>query len=374
MFILTNFGGFPLSTASWGTTGALANVGAMFQSATNSPSLDLTGLVKAGCTTMNSMFRSYGAITLTNVTGLDTSTVTDMALLANAANSASINGTIGEENWNTHRVTTFNSAFRTNLGLYSVGLWNTSSLVDLTSAWGGNNSPSSAVYDILLWDVSKVTTMSGTFLGSFFYNGPFNVTFWNTASLMTATQLFYQADVASTQLAGIPWDVSNWNLQNLRIITSMCEAFGPGRKMPIILLNGWSNMPMLMTANRAFYQLNEWNPVVDNWNAPMLSNIQDMLYRTNANPNISGWPMGAQSTVTTAFNQCYMTKANYDAILLKFASETTLTSRNVGSPYSTTWTPNTFTNPGTLQKYSDSTSRATLVSRSWTLTDGGFEL
>ena len=128
---------------------------------------------------------------------------------------------------------------------------------------------------------------------------------------------------------------------------------------------------MLMTANRAFYQTTWWNPVVDNWNAPMLNNIQDIFFRTNINPNITAWPMGALSTVTGAFNQCYMSKANYDTILFKFASGTSLTSRNVGSPYSAQWTPNT--NAGTLQKYSDSTSRATLVSRSWTISDGGFE-
>jgi hypothetical protein len=295
-----------------------------------------------------------------------------MGLFLNQA-SNTVAGMIGEENWNTGKVTSMGSAFRVSAASLSVGNWNTSSLISLSATWQFCNSPSMALWDVLFWDVSKVITLVGTFRGSFIYNGPFNVSLWNTVSLMDATQLFYQADVASTPLAGVPWDVSNWNLQNLRTITQICEAWGPGRKMPIVSLNGWSNMPMLMTANRAFYQLNEWNPVVDNWNATMLSNIQDMLYRTNANPNITTWPMGAQSTVTSAFNQCYMSKANYDTILLKFASETSLTSRNVGSPYDTTWTPNTFANVGTLQKYSDSTSRATLVSRSWTITDGGFE-
>jgi hypothetical protein len=103
----------------------------------------------------------------------------------------------------------------------------------------------------------------------------------------------------------------------------------------------------------------------------MLNNIQEMLALSNSNPDITTWSMGSLSIVTNAFHQCYMTKANYNTILLKFATETSLNSRNIGSPYDTLWTPNT--NPGTLQKYSDSTSRATLISRSWTITDGGFE-
>jgi surface protein len=370
MFSTTNFGGFPISTASWGTTGALTNVVGMFQGSTNCPSMDLTGLIKAGCTSMENMFAS-SSITSTNVTGWDTSTVTDMGSFLNLATTTTA-GMFGEENWDTSKVTNMGSAFRnTNTASLSVGNWNTSSLVSLAAAWQSGNSPSLAVWDVALWDVSKVTTMAGTFRASTIINGPFNVSLWNTASLMDTSTLFQFSEVGTGPFASIPWDVSNWNLQNLRTIAQMCEGAGSTSKPPIMSISTWNNLPMLMTANRAFYQCKQWNPLVDNWNAPMLNNIQEMLALSNSNPDITTWSMGSLSIVTNAFHQCYMTKANYNTILLKFATETSLNSRNIGSPYDTLWTPNT--NPGTLQKYSDSTSRATLISRSWTITDGGFE-
>ena len=143
-------------------TSSVTNMGSMFSGCSGLTSLDVTGFDTSSVTDMGSMFGSCRGLTSIDVTSFDTSSVTNMGLMfANCSGLTSLDVT----GFDTGSVTNMRSMFVgcTNLTSLDVTGFDTSSVTIMNSMF--RNCSGLTSLDVTGFDTSNVTDMGSMFAG-----------------------------------------------------------------------------------------------------------------------------------------------------------------------------------------------------------------
>ena len=282
-----------------------------------------------------------------NMNSWDLSSITAITQLFE--NCTSFNQPVG--NWDVSNVTDMRIVFQSTAFNQDLSNWDTSSVNNMGSmfAFSDFNQP------INDWDVSKVTSMSSMFRGC-----PFNqpLSGWDVSSVTTMHNMF-------NYNAPFDQDIGSWNVTgvvgtpgaNDGFRGTFSTRFNNGGSPSI---SGWDvsncrNMVAMFQGNSYF------NQPIGYWDTSSLESMYNMFDNADAfDQDLSNWNV---SNVTSATN--FMVNANglsttnYDRTLSGWSSQSVQNGVNIhfgSSNYST----------ATGAAY-----RATLVSKGWTITDGG---
>jgi len=230
------------------------------------------------------------------------------------------------------------------------------------------------------------TTLSNQFaLGSTKSNGTYNfVVDWGDGTTDTITAYNQAENLHTYATAGIytiectgviiKWgwrsgpyagdrlklrEILNWGGNNLNINEGW--AFYNASRMSVSATDSPANTGTLFTC---FYSMGGGtSPFVTGIGGWDMSNVNNCAYicyfASNFNEDVSGWDVSNIQNFTNAFSNTSMSTANYDALLIAWAPQNVNSlTFGIGSTQ--------YTAGGAA-----AAARATLVSKGWTITDGG---
>ena len=283
-----------------------------------------------------------------NVTGVIA--MNTLFYLASAFNNG---GSTGINNWRPSSCTNMSEIFR-NCTVFNqpIGNWDTSSATNMYRLF---TSASSFNQDIGSWDVGNVTQMSWLFYGASAFNngGSSSISGWDTSSVTNMSLMFNNASSFNQPVDG--WDVTG--------VTSMANMFKGATSFNNGGSTGINNWRPSSCNNmyRMFLNCSNFNQPIGDWDTSSLSQMTAMLNNADAfDQDLSNWNV---TSVTQAdnfmINANGLSTTNYDRTLSGWSSQSVNNGVSIhfgGSQYST----------ATGAAY-----RATLVSKGWTITDGG---
>ena len=246
------------------------------------------------------------------------------------------------EDWDVSNITLFFGMFYDN-NLFNQNLtgWDTSSATDFSDLFRN-----AAIYNqpVNSFDVSNVTSLRQTFATSSFNQ---SLSSWDVSNVATLQTTFYQSDFNQPINN---WDVSS--VTNMFFTFAQCPFNQP--------LNNW-NTSIVTTMRRMFYLNNSFSYDVSAWDVSNVTRMDEMFRSaTSFNHDLSAWDLSSCTNMTNFMNgksPANFSAANCDAIFEACV--------NGGQS-------NVTLGMGTI-KYSSAgaTDRSTLISRGWTITDGG---
>ena len=246
------------------------------------------------------------------------------------------------EDWDVSNITLFFGMFYDN-NLFNQNLtgWDTSSATDFSDLFRN-----AAIYNqpVNSFDVSNVTNLRQTFATSSFNQ---SLSSWDVSNVATLQTTFYQSDFNQPINN---WDVSS--VTNMFFTFAQCPFNQP--------LNNW-NTSIVTTMRRTFYLNTSFSYDVSAWDVSNVTRMDEMFRSaTSFNHDLSAWDLSSCTNMTDFMNgksPANFSAANCDAIFEACV--------NGGQS-------NVTLGMGTI-KYSSAgaTDRATLISRGWTITDGG---
>lgn len=259
--------------------------------------------------------------------------------------------------WNTSKVSSMIYAFSGISFNQPLNLWNTSNVTNMTSLFA---SCTAFNQDISSWDVSKVTSMPSLFQNATAFSQPLSnwerSTVGDTSTLGNVTNMSTMFRAANS----FNQDISNWNVSKVTNMSSMF-ILNTLYNQP---LNSWNvgavtNMSSMFESNTAF------NQPLNLWNTGAVTNMSLMFNNATAfNQNIGSWNVSNVSS--TGFinfmggkTPATFSAANLDAIYSGWSSRTSASNASISFG-----TANYTTAGG-------GAGRAILVSRGWTIVDGG---
>lgn len=355
---------FITAVSSWGdfaTSSYFESLAGAFRGNTNLTSVPST--LPTYVFDLTAAFIGATSFNSANISSWNTSAVTRMGSLFNGASAfnQSLNG------WDTSHVTTMAYMFY-HAASYNgaIGSWNTSAVTNMSAMFDGATAFNQPIGS---WDVSNVTNMGWMLSGASSFNQPVNS--WNTGHVTTMRSLFMNA-------SSFNQPVASWNTSQ---VTDMGGLFSNASSFnqPV---NSWDTTHVT-SMNRAFMFATAFNQSLDLWDT---SNVTDFFAMfdsaTSFNKPIGTWNTSAATTFESMFNNAAsfnqnigqwnisqvvsaiqfltdsaVSQANYDALLQGWAAQTVLSgvTLDVPSTYSSVAAP----------------SRASLVSRGWTINDLG---
>lgn len=173
-------------------------------------------------TNLSFMFGSCTSLgtTTTNMSGWNTSGITNMSSMFNSATS--FNSNIGS--WDTSSVTDMSTMFESCYAFnQNIGSWNVSSLINMSLMF---HIATSFNQNLNSWNVSNVTDMTGVFAQANSFNG--NISSWNVSSVTSMNSMFNVAPSFNQDISN--WDVSN--VTNMNFMLRLCTTFNQD-------LSGW---------------------------------------------------------------------------------------------------------------------------------------
>ena len=147
---------------------------------------------------MNSMFYSCENLTTLDVSGFNTSNVTDMHYMFCFCKKLT---TLDVSGFNTSNVTDMSNMFRACSSLTSLDVsgWNTSNVTNMSKMiWGLDNITS---LDVSKWDVSKVTNMDYMFSSCISLES-LDLSRWNVSKVTSAENILAYSGRLKTIIAG----------------------------------------------------------------------------------------------------------------------------------------------------------------------------
>jgi len=354
---------------SWDTS-AVTTMRAMFENATgfNQPIGDWD---TSNVTTMyNMLFKYNGGMTFNQDIGnWDVSNVTTMyrmfgALANNHGPYPTFNngGSPSISGWDTSSVTNMESMFRGCTGFNQpIGNWNTSKVTNMSEMLRGANSFNQ---DLGGWDMTGVAD-----LRNFFYENPvFNnggstgINNWRPSSCTRMDNMFAYA-------TGFNQPIGDWDTSSCTNMNYMFHAFHGGMTFDQDIGN-WDvgNVTNFQRFFGAFSTSsgpyptfnNGGSPSISGWDTSSATNINSMFRAcTGFNQSLAGWNVSNVTNASDFMNVCTLSTTNYDSTLGGWSPQSVQNGVNIhfgNSQYST----------ATGAAY-----RATLVSKGWTITDGG---
>lgn len=337
----------------------------MFQSTTYVTAPDMTLISIPVAVTATSMFASCNKVTaMPNLNPVSVVTGTSMFNLATMAEDMGTSSL----SWTFPALQTATSMFAgTNFASYPFymhtwGMGEVRTLLNFANT--AANVPSTI--DVSPWQMQQLTTLSGFFYG---VNSPsliLNLTLWSTPRLTTMTSAF--ANLVNVQLVGVH------NLDVSRV-TNMQTIFSLTPLTANIVLNTW-NTSSLTIATGAFQTCIGTSVDISTWDTSSLSVAGTMFQTTNVDPDMTSWSWASIVSANSILDQCFLSTTNrYSQVLIAFADRSnSISSVTLGGPRSNLLT-STGNLPTRILRGYDGTgnsSRATLITRSWVLSDGGY--
>ena len=239
--------------------------------------------------------------------------------------------------------------------------WDVSNVTNMQSLFYYTSFNNSGSPHISGWDVSNVTNMLGIFSASLFDQ---DIGAWDVSNVTDMTQMFrpkaHDLDVSSHFNNGGSSSISGWDTSN---VTNMHGMFEVNQRFnqPI---GSWdvSNV----TSMFQMFKNSVFNQPIGDWDTSSLTNMQETFYSSAPtayalyNHSLAGWDV---SNVTNAlyfmYNNAHFSTANYSATLIGWAPQNVQNGVNIH-----------FGN-ARYSAGSAASARSTLVSKGWTITDGG---
>ncbi|MCD2228786.1 BspA family leucine-rich repeat surface protein [Listeria monocytogenes] len=171
-------------------TSAVTNMNNMFNYCSALEELDVSHFDTSSVTTMYGMFWQCGLLEKLDVSNFDTSSVTNMNNMFADCKSLEI---LDVSNWDTSSVTSVDSMFRLNNSLKAIDVshFDTSSVTNMNSMFAACTSLKAI--DVSHFDTSSVTTMYGTFAGCNSLE-ELDVSHFDTSSVTTMYSLFAECN------------------------------------------------------------------------------------------------------------------------------------------------------------------------------------
>ena len=385
----TNFS-FNQDLSNWNTTnfGSISDEGnSMFNNCSafnNGGSPGISGWDVSNWTNsqgMNYMFFRCRAFNQP-LDGWDVTNVVSMIAMFSSADDFNNGGSTGINNWRPSSCTSMSSMFSFSDFNQPINDWDVSKVTSMSSMFRGTpfNQPLSG------WDVGSVTNMQLMFN----YNSPFNqdIGSWNVTGVVGtpgSSNGFRSTFASNSQFnnGGSPsisgWDVSNcrnmvamfqnnsyfnqpigaWDLSAGPSIYNMFDgatSFNNGGSSNI---SGWDVSSI--TSFQGLFKKTPFNQPIGYWNTSSVGGINETFREADAfDQDLSNWNVSNVNNATNfMYNASGLSTTNYDRTLSGWSSQSVNNGVNIhfgGSQYST----------ATGAAY-----RATLVSKGWTITDGG---
>ena len=299
---------------------------------------DISSWKVSKVTDMSEMFRVASAFNQ-NIGSWNVSKVTNMRLMF--SNARSFNQNIGS--WNVYNVTDMGMMF-SGAGAFNqnIGSWNVAKVTDMGMMFSG---ASAFNQDIGSWNVSKVTDMSRMFSGASAFNQ--DIGSWNVAKVTDMSRMFYETSAFNQ-------DISSWNVAEVTNMSRMfyeTSAFNQN-------VSSW-NVSKVTSMDAMFFGASAFNQDIGSWNVSKVTSMKWMFQGARSfNQNIGNWNVSKVTHMNSMFSRASLSTANYDTLLKGWASKST--QRNV-----------TFDVGRSQYTSAGEAGRNTLISRGWTITDGG---
>ena len=324
----------------------------------NGGSSAISGWNTSRVTNMGSMFSSATSFNQP-VDGWDVTGVTSMSAMFNTATSFNNGGSTGINNWRPSSCTSMSSMFQNTSFNQPIGDWDTSSVNNFYRMFRINSSFNQ---DIGNWDVSSVVGSPGStnafrqMFGSAFNNGgSSSISGWDVSNCRNFTAMFESA-------SSFNQDIGAWTFDNSYVGTSVdsmfngASAFNNGGSTGI---NNWDTSSC--TNMGAMFHSTTFNQPIGNWDTSSVTSIHAMFYNADAfDQDLSNWTVTAITDAGNFMGSANgLSTTNYDRTLSGWSSQSVNNGVSISfgnSQYST----------ATGASY-----RSTLVSKGWTITDGG---
>ena len=250
--------------------------------------------------------------------------------------------------------------------------WDMSKVQDMKYFW--LNTPNFNE-NIGAWDVGNVHDFEGTFYNCTAFNngGSSDINNWDTSSATLMSQMFYNASAFNQP-------VGDWDVSSVREMHSMFKgtSFNNGGSSNI---SGW-NPSSCINFNQLFNGT-PFNQPIGSWDTSSGKYFGYTFHNSSFNQPIGGWNMGSAGSIgfmlaSTPFDQdlgSWNVTGVYHAP--NFMYGVTLSTSNYDSLLQG-WAPQSVYNGVSINfgnsRYSAgsaASARATLVSKGWTISDGG---
>ncbi|MBF0004029.1 BspA family leucine-rich repeat surface protein [Enterococcus faecalis] len=253
-----------LDLSGWDTSN-VTDMEAMFSGANSLTSLDLSGWDTSNVTSMYGMFEGASNLTSLDLSGWDTSNVTSMSGMFEGASSLTSLDLSGFDTSNvTYMYAMFNGASK--IKTLKMNNWNMSTWTNLNKLRDGifQYLPNLETLEAKSWNLQGITDLSYLFSNetSLFYTQggtlkTANFSGWDTRNVTTMAGMFYGA----TGLTSL--DVSGFNTSK---VTSMRYMFYNARSLTSLDISGWNTnkvtemYSMFSNASKIkTLKMNNWN-------------------------------------------------------------------------------------------------------------------
>ena len=214
--------------------------------------------------------------------------------------------------------------------------------------------------DISAWDVSSATNMHGLFYGIDSPYGPnpyndvdFEIGSWDVSNVTNMQSMFTTA--YSWNNGGSP-SISGWDTSNVTNMAGMF-FFDYRFNQPI---GSWDTSSVT-NMNSMFRLASDFNQDLSNWDTSNVTNISEMFDRaTSFDQNLGSWDVSSITHANTFFLSSHgLSTSNYSNTLIGWGPQ------NVQNGVSISFGNSTYS------AGSAASARSTLISKGWTITDGG---
>jgi surface protein len=316
-------------------------------------------------TTMRSMLRrDGGGMTFDQDIGnWDVGNVTDFFAFMysstnNPGNRFNNGGSPSISGWDTSSATNMSHMFNNCTGFNQpIGNWNTSKVTNMFYALNGC---SSFDQDLGGWDVTGVTSFSTFFGGcnSFNNGGSTGINNWRPSSCTNMQSMF-------RNISGFNQPIGDWDVSSVTTMRDMLRRDSGGMTFDQDIGN-WdvgnvTDFFAFMYAGSSSQAFNNGgSPSIGSWNTSSATNISHMFdHCTNFDQSLSGWDVSSVNSASNFMRSCTLSTTNYDSTLGGWSSQSVQNGVNIHFGNST------------YSAGAAASARATLVSKGWTITDGG---
>lgn len=252
--------------------------------------LDLSCLDTSNVTNMHSMFSQCYNLGTLNLSGLDTSKVTDMGGMFYYCDNLTA---LDLSDWDVSAVTNLRYMFEDCRILKNLNIsgWDTSSVTDMSGMFYRCYALDSL--DVADWDTSNVTDMSYMFWVCGFEE--IDVSEWDVSAVTDMKYMFAASEVTAL-------DISGWNTSN---VTNMEHMFSKSDLVELDLSN-W-NVSSVTNMNNLFSECSYLTSVnVGDWD---ISSVTDMSYMFAScskliDVDCSGWNKASVTDMSNMFYDC----------------------------------------------------------------------
>lgn len=246
----------------------MKNAAYLFQACSNLTTLDVSGWDTSSVTDMYGMFFDCSSLTTLDVSGWDTGNVTRMCFMFSGCSNLTALDVSG---WNISSVTDMWQMFEdcSSLTALDVSGWNTSSVTGMASMFSGCSSLTAL--DLSGWDTSNVTSMYGVFSGCSSLTA-LNVSGPNTSNVTDMREVFR----GCSSLTAL--DVSGWNTSSVR---EMCRLFEGCSSLTELNVRGWDISSVINMDDMFDYCSSLTALDLSSWNADNASGM-DRMFRYSA--------------------------------------------------------------------------------------------